>query len=806
LGDHLKTPAPKANTEEFMEKHLTEQYNALKKQVLETYFGKMNDMQKRAVFLTDGPLLILAGAGSGKTTVLISRIENMVRFGGAYHSCEPPFGAGEEQLRLMQAYLDGGAVDPEELVAAVAHHPVKPWNILAITFTNKAAGELRARLEQTLGKDAHEVQASTFHSLCVRILRREIKALGYGRSFTIYDTDDSLRIVKDGLKVASLDEKMFTPRSVLAAISRAKDGMMTPAGMRGSAVDDYRVEQIARVYDYYQKTLKDANAVDFDDIIVLTVRLFEQNPRILEYYQNRYRYIMVDEYQDTNHTQYRLVSMLAAGHHNLCVVGDDDQSIYKFRGATIENILSFEEQFENAAIIRLEQNYRSTQSILSAANKVIEHNMARKGKNLWTSADDGELVQVLRLRDEVEESRLLADSILENVKGGAAFSNHAILYRMNAQSNSVERALVKNAIPYRIVGGLRFYERKEIKDIVAYLSVLVNPGDSLRLLRVINEPKRGIGGSTLAGAQQIAQDLGVSLFEVISESESYPALAKKSAALAQFSEMMRDLAEMAEEGPLDELLDSLLERSGYLHMLEAQGFEGVGRLENIMELKSNIMKYQQENEEPSLAGFLEEIALYTDLDSYDAGADSVVLMTIHSAKGLEFPYVVIVGMDEGIFPGRSAMSHPAEVEEERRLAYVAITRAKQRLTITSAERRMIFGQTVFSRPSRFIAEIPDEFKDFQDKTIIKRDPADDNYKPTKRRGVPTASSTTIGVGAAPESARAAVNVGDQVSHKVFGEGKVISARPMGNDVLVEIDFGKGGVKKVMANFARLTKI
>lgn len=782
-------------------------YLSLRKKTLERYFGKLNDMQKRAVFLIDEPLLILAGAGSGKTTVLISRIEYMVRFGGVYNAQAVPAKVGQREMDLMQRYLDGGAVDLDELVAATAGNPVRPWNILAITFTNKAAGELRTRLEQMLGKDAYDVQASTFHSLCVRILRREIEALGYNRSFTIYDTDDSLRVIKDVLKTWNIDDKMFPPRSVLSAISRGKDEMLSPADMLARAGDDYRTSQVARIYDTYQKTLKNANALDFDDIIMLTVRLLEQNPQVLSYYQNRWRYIMVDEYQDTNHMQYRLVSLLAASHRNLCVVGDDDQSIYKFRGATIENILSFEEQFERAHVIRLEQNYRSTQNILSAANGLIGNNQARKGKNLWTSAGDGEKVHVVRMRDEGEESRAITDMILENVKNGSKFSDHAVLYRMNAQSNVLEKSLARNAIPYRIVGGLRFYERKEIKDIIAYLSVMNNPADTLRLLRIINEPKRGIGGSTLAAAQDIADGMGAGLFEVIAEADSYAALQKKAAALKDFADMITELAVMAENEPLDKVLDTLLDRTGYIKMLEGQGFEGAGRIENIMELKSNVLKYIEENEVPTLAGFLEEIALYTDLDNYDPQADSVVLMTIHSAKGLEFPYVFIAGMDEGIFPGRAAMTMPAEIEEERRLAYVAITRAKRRLTITSAERRMLFGQTVFSRPSRFIAELPAANFELEDRTKIRREPAATGYNPAKKHGVPTASSTSIGVGAQGAAPRAeALTAGDLVHHKVFGDGKVLSAKPMGNDTLVEIDFNAMGVKKVMANFACLVKI
>lgn len=782
---------------------LEQTYLSLKRKALEKYFSRMNDMQKRAVFQMDGPLLILAGAGSGKTTVLINRIENMVRFGNAYHSDAVPPNP-QDGIKLLTAYIDGSGGDPEGLAAELAVGAVRPWNILAITFTNKAAGELRERLAASLGADAQDIQASTFHSLCVRVLRRDIEALGYGRSFTIYDTDDSQRVIKEALKASRLDEKMFPPKVCLSAISKAKDKMQNPAGMLAAAKDDYRMAGIARVYEYYQKALRDANALDFDDIIVLTVQLFQQFPDVLSYYQQRYRYIMVDEYQDTNHAQYLLISMLAAAHKNLCVVGDDDQSIYKFRGATIENILSFEEQFPGAAVIRLEQNYRSSQNILSAANRVIENNTARKGKNLWTDAGEGDKVQVARLRDEVEESRFVTDSILDNVKNGAKFSDHVVLYRMNAQSNAVERTLARNAIPYRIIGGLRFYERKEIKDMVAYLSVLNNHSDNLRLLRIINEPKRGIGGSTLSAAQEIAAQLGIPLFEVIGTADQYAPLAKKNSSLLSFAAMMERLTEYAETRPLDELLDALLEETGYRRMLELQGFEGAGRLENIMELKSNLVKYRQENEEPSLSGFLEEIALYTDLDNYDATADSVVLMTIHSAKGLEFPYVFIVGMDEGMFPGKSAMNFPEEIEEERRLAYVAITRAKKQLTITTAQRRLIFGQTVWGRPSRFVAEIPQELVDHEDRTQVQRDAA--ATQPKKRPSRVTATAASIGVGGAGGADVQSYRAGERVGHKVFGEGVVLAAKSMAGDMLLEIEFDRVGVKKVMANFARLTKI
>jgi DNA helicase-2/ATP-dependent DNA helicase PcrA len=489
-------------------------------------------------------------------------------------------------------------------------------------------------------------------------------------------------------------------------------------------------------------------------------------------------------------------------------VGDDDQSIYKFRGATIENILSFEEQFPGAAVIRLEQNYRSTQNILSAANTVLANNQGRKGKNLWTDSGDGGKVKIVRLRDETEESRLIADTILENVRAGSKFGDHAVLYRMNAQSSAVERALARNAVPYRIVGGLRFYERKEIKDVVAYLSILANPGDNLRLLRIINEPKRGIGGATMEAAQEIAAGLGISLFDVIATADEYAPLAKKAKPLQDFAAMLKQLAEAAEMIPLPELLDRLLEETGYIRMLELQGFEGVGRIENVMELKTNIMKFAQESEEPTLSGFLEEISLYTDLDNYDQDADAVVLMTVHSAKGLEFGNVFIVGMDEGIFPGRSAINFPEELEEERRLAYVAITRAKRTLTITGAQKRLIFGQTIWSRPSRFTTEIPAELVENEDKTLVSKEQT--AAAPAARRRGVTETSSSIGIGsgsgAAKQAPTAVIAAGDEVEHKVFGKGKVLTAKPMAGDTLLEIQFDRVGVKKVMANFARLVKL
>jgi len=789
-------------------KETSQQYFfSLKQKALERYFGRLNAVQRQAVLHRDGPLLILAGAGSGKTTVLINRIENMILFGNAYYY-QGDYVPSAQDMALLEGYVNGGELSPQELSRIIAHDAVRPWNVLAITFTNKAAGELRDRLKARLGEDmAADIAASTFHSMCVQILRREGEAIGYGRSFTIYDTDDSLRVIKDCLKQLDISEKVFPPRSILGEIGRAKDTLLNAKGYREKAGEDYRKKAIASVFELYEKKLKTANAMDFDDLITQTVYLFRQHPAILEKYRSRWRYIMVDEYQDTNHAQYVLVSQLAEGHHNLCVVGDDDQSIYKFRGATIENILSFEEQFPGAQVIRLEQNYRSTGNILDAANGVIAHNTERKGKNLWTAGDPGKKVQIHRVSDEEEESRLIADTVLENVKAGARFSDHAVLYRMNAQSGTVERALAKNAIPYRVIGGLRFYERKEIKDMLAYLTVLVNPADNLRLTRIINEPKRKIGAATVDAALEISASLGIPLLDVLRQSEQFAALSRAKGALDSFVDIIDNLTELAENVSLDVLLEQVLELTGYRAMLEEQGLEGAARMENILELKSNLMRYEQENPEEGLAGFLEEIALYTDVDNYDPDADAMVLMTIHSAKGLEFKHVFIAGMDEGIFPGRNALNFPPELEEERRLAYVAITRARETLTITSARRRLLFGQTVYNQPSRFLREIPKENAEYKDHTV-----QTSVRSATPPRKVETRPRHTIDIGVgmqpAPKPAEKAggFQPGETVRHNVFGEGVVLSAKAMGGDTLLEVEFAKAGVKKIMANYARLTRL
>lgn len=796
---------------------LISRYHEKKKAALSARFSRMNPMQQQAVFAVNGPVLILAGAGSGKTTVLINRIQNLVCYGDSYHGSFVPQGLSEEDIALLERGTEHPAFTSARLEELLAHNKVRPWNILAITFTNKAAGELRARLEKSLGAAAKDVNAATFHSACVRILRRDIQRLGYDHSFTIYDSDDSIRVIKKQLDILGQGNKTIKPRTVLSMISKAKDRMLSPGEMLLEA-KDFLWEISAKVYAGYQQELRRANAVDFDDIILLTVQLLEQCPEVLEYYQNRFRYIMVDEYQDTNMLQYRLISLLAGGQNNLCVVGDDDQSIYKFRGATIENILSFEIQFPGAMVIRLEQNYRSTGNILEAANSVIKNNATRKGKKLWTDQEAGPKIQAVRHPDEQSEARWIVEQIAETIQKGGRFSEHAVLYRMNAQSNAMERELGRNAVPYRIIGGLRFYERKEIKDAVSYLSVLHNPADNLRLTRILNEPKRGIGEATIAAATQLASENDISLYTLFSQADEYAALSRKQQALRDFAALLDSLRAMLEDGtPLDVLFDEVLERTGYLPALKAQGEVELTRIENLMELKTNIQHYMAASETPTLGGFLEEIALYTDLDTYNDSDDYVVMMTIHSAKGLEFNHVFVIGLEEGIFPGNQSIYNPEEVEEERRLAYVAYTRARVRLALTCAATRMLFGSTMRNPISRFIREIEPAFLEFEDRMLTSFTPyqrQSGTGESAQPRGgaVPAASAArTVPAGGVAASvakkpapnAGTPISPGDRVRHAVYGEGRVVSVKPMGGDRLVEIHFQKAGSKKVMANYAKL---
>lgn len=778
-------------------------YQQLKQRILEEEYPRLNSMQKKAVFQVNGPLLILAGAGSGKTTVLVNRIAHLLEWGNAYHEDTFTPLIEEEELNFLENYLAGDTQNRDRLKELIGCRTVNPWNVLAITFTNKAANELKERLVARLGEMGNDVRSGTFHSICVRILRREIGVLGYTPSFTIYDTDDSIRVMKDCLEDLGVSDKMFPPKMCLAEISRQKDAMISPEEFVEQSASDFRLKTIANLYLLYQKRLKQSNAVDFDDIILLTVQLFSQYPDVLKHYQNLYQYVLVDEYQDTNQLQYRLVSLLSQKHQNLCVVGDDDQSIYKFRGATIENILSFEQQFTNATVIRLEQNYRSTQHILDAANGVIKNNQGRKGKNLWTENGEGDKVIVFRGRDDYEESSYVTQIIEENVHNGMKFSDHAILYRMNAQSNNIERHLIKSGIDYRIVGGTKFYDRKEIKDILAYFHVIDNPSDSVRLKRIINEPKRGIGDATVKSVEMISAQTGISMYEIMRSADQYDALSKKAKSLQAFVKMIDELNNFELNMGLDDLLDELMEVTGYRLYLTAQGVEGRVRLENIEELKSSLVKYMEENPTGTLSGFLEEVSLFTDLDNMNDSDDKVVLMTIHSAKGLEFPVVFLMGMEDGIFPSYNSIQSQAEIEEERRLCYVGITRAKKQLYITNAAQRMMFGNTNRNLPSRFLKELPEEDVERIDKTVTVSHQAVDPFSATPKPRKPAVGN--VGMAAKREQVVLDFSVGDTVSHKVFGTGMVLSMTPMGNDTLVEVAFEKVGTKKIMANFAKLTK-
>ncbi len=790
-----------------MTDQMCSRFVAARKAYIESQFDNLNPVQRQAVMATEGPLLLLAGAGSGKTTVLINRIANLIRFGRGSDTTEIPFDVTEDDVTFLES-LHGGLQEDDfyraERLCAV--EPTSPWSIIAITFTNKAANELKERLTAMLGPEAQDVWAMTFHSACCRILRRDIERLGFTRSFTIYDTADSERLMKEIIKGMGLDDKTFPAKYVLGIISRQKDKLVSPEQMLEHIrlSGDARLMPVARAYQKYQTKLKENNALDFDDILFFTVRLLQENDDIRTFYQRKFRYVLVDEYQDTNHVQYLLTSLLVGGYENVCVVGDDDQSIYRFRGATIENILDFENQYSDSRVIRLEQNYRSTQSILNAANAVIAHNIGRKGKHLWTANGQGDPIIVYEAPDEGNEANYIAGQIINRSKG-RSFKDHAILYRTNAQSNALEFAMKRNGIPYRVIGGMRFFDRAEVKDMLAYLCVINNRNDDLRLNRIINNPPRGIGAKTVETAQRLATAEGQGLYHVVSDPRSYAPLEKSAGKLKQFSQMIEALAELLDNGmSLPDFYEQVMLRTGYIAMLEGKPTEeNKTRLENIRELKSSINSYVQNAEAPSLAGFLEEIALYTDIEAYNEGDDAVVMMTMHSAKGLEFPNVYLVGFEEGLFPGMRSIGDMEEMEEERRLCYVAITRAKEKLTISYAKQRMLYGRTNASLPSRFLREIPDAITERVSgcQQYIQRDSYAYRYEQynkrsqtTQKRVLPTYSTTQT-------QHYLELNKGDMVQHTAFGRGMVLSVVKMGGDALLEIAFDQIGTKKLMAKTA-----
>lgn len=777
----------------------------LKKALFTKLYERLNEQQRQAVFCTEGALLVLAGAGSGKTTVLVNRIAQILRFGSAYSS---PLTESEKDLLLSSAPLleTGTAEQISQLLSGMAKDPPKPWEVLCLTFTNKAAGEFRERLQKMLGESADEIWAGTFHSICARILRRRADRIGMDRSFSIYDSDDSRKLIVSCMKELEIDEKLLPVQVIQREISKSKENCIDSAAFSASVGHDLRLHRICSVYELYEKRLSEANALDFDDLIFKTVKLFRKCPDVLGEYAKQFRYILADEYQDTNRSQSLLIELLGSVHKNVCVVGDDDQSIYGFRGATVENIMGFDEMFENTRTIKLEQNYRCTGNILAAANAVIAHNVNRKGKTLRTDNEDGVKVLVKRHYTQSEEATYLMNLIRHRVVyDGAKYSDFAILYRLNEQSNALELIFSKSRVPYRVYGGTRFYDRKEIKDISAYLSVISNPNDSTRLRRIINTPRRQIGPTTVAAVEKLAAEQQLPLYEVIRSASKYPELAKSLPALRAFSELIEGLRAAANNETIDSLLQLVIERTGYRNMLLLDPDEREReKVALVDEFVSTAVEFEQTAEDKSLGAFLEQIALISDVDNYDSNADAVSLMTMHSAKGLEFPVVFLPGFEEGLFPSMRATTE-AQLEEERRLAYVAMTRAQKELQILHTNTRLLYGRTSSNRRSRFIDELPEENVEFSDvqKALSTIRPTDSRVRHNRslesfEKNVHTARQTAYG-----DAGGISFKAGDRVSHHVFGAGTVTAAEPMGGDILYVIEFDTHGKRKLMGSFAKL---
>ncbi len=793
-------------------------YLAAKRKLFDKYYSDLNAEQRRAVFTVNGPLLILAGAGSGKTTVLVRRIAYIIRYGNAYMSSKTPKDITEAEV----AQLEAASSLPREQIADILPEfieaPCPPHRMLAITFTNKAANEIKNRLKSEFGdEDIGGIWSGTFHSVCMRILRAHYKEAGLEPGFSIYDTEDSKNAVAAAMKRCNIDEKTLPLKSVMNEISRAKDKLKGPDEYAADAGNDFRIKQISRIYKEYQAGLSASNALDFDDIILKTVRLLQNNSEIRQHYQSRFLYVSVDEYQDTNEAQFALTALLSGGFCNLMVVGDDDQSIYRFRGATIANILGFDKCFPDAKVIKLEQNYRSAGNILGAANGIISKNRGRRGKNLWTEKDAGEKITVRELDNENSEARFIVDTVSRAVRMKKhSLRDFAVLYRTNAQTRVLESAFAKSGVPYRTIGSVRFFDRKEIRDIVAYLSVIVNHNDAERLKRIINEPKRKIGDKTIDEISRIAGAEGVGMFDILEHASRYEELARSAAALSQFAGLINKLTEMSKTTPVAEFIGRVAEMSGYRAMLIAGGEAEQERLENIDELISGAIEYQKANDDATLSGYLEEVALVSDVDRYDESADAVTLMTIHSAKGLEFPVVFIPGMEDGIFPGMQTINSYDEndMEEERRLAYVAITRAKEKLFILYAAERTLWGRSGHNQPSRFISEIPEQYLDLVPSGEAEKEnqpavPVSKVYfsnKPPKVQKVDVITVNRPVVKKQEPGELCSIKDGDRVRHRIFGDGEVLSVRNMGADILYEIAFDTAGTKKLMGSYAKLSKI
>ncbi len=806
--------------------NLEERYIKAKKRLfLKVYSEKLNSEQCRAVFTVNGPLLVLAGAGSGKTTVLVNRIAYIIKYGNAYFSDFVPEDVSEESVSALESALKLPTEEISEILPGFIRESCPPWSVLAITFTNKAAGEIKERLASTFNDRSvsDAIWAGTFHSICVKILRKYGERLGYRAGFSIYDSDDSKRMITACMKELSIDEKRLSPKAVANEISRAKDALRGEDAFRDT--HDPRAKDILQIYKLYQKKLLENNAVDFDDIIVKTVELLSKDEEVRNYYSSKFKYVLVDEYQDTNHAQFVLTKLLSEKYRNIMVVGDDDQSIYRFRGATVENILDFDKTYPDASVVKLEQNYRSTENILNAANAVIGNNDKRHSKSLWSNKGEGEKITLREVNDQIEEGRYIIDRINNAVKNrGRKYSDFAILYRVNELARSLETSFTKSGVPYKILGSMRFYDRKEIKDIIAYLSVINSGDDSLRLKRIINEPKRKIGNVTVDTVEQIASMEGVSMYSVMKRAGEYTVLGKNAEKLLCFVELIEKV-KRENEKPSD-LIRAVFEESGYRDMLVAEGFEGEGKIGYVTEFISAAEEYEKRcsdnSEEPSLTGFLEEISLISDVDKYDENTDAVILMTVHAAKGLEFPVVFLAGMEEGIFPSGQHLTDENEIEEERRLAYVAITRAKEKLFVTHTRNRMMYGKTSFNPLSRFVKdEIPSKLIDEE---MPRREPprsAAASYAPSR---FPRESASAFGMfsneirrssytpAKKPETKGAQgfgiekLPAGTRVTHMMFGEGVIISAKDMGGDILYEVKFDTGTTKKLMATFAKLKKV